>query len=258
MLHVAGKSKRGPWVAAALTAALFGATAGPPRAAEPTAPPLPEKKLTFRDIQLTVHARQALADDPVLGPANLGVRVQENVAVLWGPAPTEEARRRAVELVKKVKGVFEVRDADVYVAAPPPPVPVPIRTPPPPPPPTEGPTRTESDSPDLAAGALGALTGRPAVEAPSVVLGAPRSVGDKAPAQTVSAAPPEDLAALLLRAHLAEARFQAVDYRLEGDAVVLRMGAGRPEDMMAFARAIKHLPGLSRIEVLADDAAAPR
>ncbi len=257
MFHVAGKSKRGPWVAAALTAALFAATAGPPRAAEPTAPPLPEKKLTFRDIQLTVHARQALADDPVLGPANLGVRVQENIAVLWGPVPTEEVRRRAVEVVKKVKGVFNVRDADVYVDVPPPSVPAPVRTPLPPPPP-DGPTRTESASPDPATGTIGALTGRPAAEAPPVVLGAPTAMGDKAPARTVAAAPPEDLAGLLLRARLAEARFQAVDYRLEGDAVVLRPGAGRPEDVMAFARAIKHLPGLSRIEVLADDAAAPR
>ena len=194
-----GKSQRGPWLAAALAAVLLGATPSPPRAAEPTPPPPPQKKLTFRDILLTVHARTALADDPVLGPANLGVRVQDNVAVLWGPVPSEEVRRRAVNLVKKVKGVFDVRDAEVYVAAPPPPVvPMPVVHTPPLPPPTEGPTRTESDSPDPVTGTLGALTAKP-VAAPTVLLGAPTLVVNKAPARTVSAAPLEDLAAALLR-----------------------------------------------------------
>ena len=261
MFHAAGNSKRGPWLAAALAAAVLGATPAPPRAAEPAAPPLPAKKLTFRDIQLTVHARTALADDPVLGPTNLGVRVQDNVAVLWGPVPTEEARRRAVDLLKKVKGVFDVRDADVYVAdSPPRTAPAPARTELPPPP-TDGPTRTESDSPDPATGTIGALTARPAVEppaAPIVLLGAPTPVAEAAPARTVAAAPPEDLAAALSRARLADARFLAVDYRLEGDAVVLGPGTGRPEDAMAFARAISHLPGLARIEVRADGAAGPR
>ncbi len=258
MFHVAGKSKAARWGAAALTAALFSVSAGRPRAAEPPAP-APEKKLTFRDIQLTVHARLALADDPVLGPTNLGVKVQDNVAVLWGPVPTEEVKRRAVERVKKVQGVLDVRDADVYVAAPaPPPLPTPTLVPPPPPP--DVPTRTESDSPpDTAPGPAGSLTGQPAVSpAPTVVLGAPTPEPEKTPGRTVAAAPSEDMAAALDHARLADPRFHGVDYRLEGDAVLLRLGAGRAEDVTAFARAIAHLPGLSRIEVRADDGAGAR
>ena len=146
-----------------------------------------------------------------------------------------------------------MRDADVYVAGPPP-----APTPSPQLPPGEGPTRTESDSPDPA---TGSLTGRPDADpppAPSVVLGPPTPLAVKATARTVAAAPPDDLAATLARVRLAEPRFGSVDYRLEGDAVVLRLGAGRPEDVMAFARAIAHAPGLSRIEVRADDPAGPR
>ncbi len=237
MLSITGKST----LAAALTAVLFGASADLPRAAEPTS----QKKLTFRDIQWTVHARMALADDPILGPANLGVRVQDGVAVLWGPVPSEEARRRAVEIVKQVKGVFEVRDADVYVAVPPPEAPPPAT-----------PTRTESDAPDPLTGTIDALTARPAGDVPSppaVLLGPPSPLSPR----TVSAAPPDDLASALERVRLSESRFQAVDYRLEGDAVVLRRSGSSAEDKMAFARAISHLPGLSRIEVR-DDAADPR
>ena len=104
---------------AVLTAVVFAASAGLQWAAVTAAPPLPDKKLTARDIQLSVHARKALADDSDLGPANLGVRVQDNVAVLWGPVSSEALKRRAVDVVKKVKGVFTVKDADVYVAAAP-------------------------------------------------------------------------------------------------------------------------------------------
>jgi hypothetical protein len=254
MFHVAGSSKGAPWFAAALAAALFSTSASRTWAAGP--PPLPDKKLTFRDIQQTVSVRKALADDPVLGPANIGVRVQDNVAVLWGPVPSDEVRRRAVELVKKAPGVFDVRAADIYVAAPAPPTPIPVPLPPLP----ETPTRTESDSPDSATGMIGSLTARPAVDPapPTVLLGPPTPVADKTPAPTVAAAPPDDLAAALTRARLADVRFLTVDYRLDGDAVVLRLGAGRPEDVMAFARAIAHLPGLARIEVRADEAAGPR
>ncbi len=204
---------------------------------------------------MTVHARLALADDPVLGPTNLGVRVLDNVAVLWGPVPSEEVRRRAVERVKKVQGVLEVRDTDVYVAAPAPPLPAPTVIPPPPPP--DAPTRTESDSPpDTSSGPPGSLTGHPDADpapAATVLLGAPRAEPEKTPAHTVAAAPPDDLAAALTRVRLANPRFHGVEYRLEGDVVWLRLTPEGSADAMAFVRAIGRLPGLSRIEVRSDD-----
>jgi hypothetical protein len=255
MFHV-GRSKGLPWGATAvLAAAVWCASAGPQRAAEP-APPPPAKKLTFRDIQLTVHARKALAEDPVLGPTNLGVRVQDNVAVLWGPVPSEAVKRRAAELVKKVKGVYEARDGDVYVATPT----AIVEAPPLPDPPPVAPTKTASASPDPATGTIAALTGLPETDpppAPVVVLKAPLPVDGKEASKEVAAVPPDDLAAGLERVRASDRRFRAVEYRLEGDAVVLRPG-GRPEDVMAFARAISRLPGLSRIVVGGGEAGAGR
>lgn len=252
---------RNPMVArwgatAVLTAAVFGGSAGLQKAAE-TAPPLPAKMLTYRDIQLTVHARRALADDPDLAPANLGVRVQDNVAVLWGPVSSEALKRRAVDVVKKVKGVFTVKDADVYIAAPTVVVEASALTPPRLP---EAPTHTEAASPpEPVSESVGALTARPAAEASpaEVVLRAPLPLGNVGPAQTVSAAPPDGLAAAVEQARQAEDRFRQIDCRLAGDVVILRPGSGRGEDVMAFARAIARLPGLTRI-VIENDGDAPR
>jgi len=257
MVNLVRNPKVARWGAmAVLTAAVFGASAGLQQAAE-TAPPLPEKKLTFRDIQLSVHARRALADDPDLAPANLGVRVQDNVAVLWGPVSSEALKRRAVDVVKKVKGVFTVKDADVYIAAPTVVVEASTLAPPHPP---EAPTHTEAASPpEPVSESVGVLTARPAVEAPpvEVVLRAPLPLGNAGPAQTVSAAPPDGLAAAVEQARRAEDRFRQIDCRLAGDVVILRAGSGRGEDVMAFARAISRLPGLARI-VIESDADAPR
>ena len=240
-----------------LTAVVLAASAGLQRAAVAAAPPPPDKMLTARDIQLSVHARKALADDIELGPANLGVRVQDNVAVLWGPVPSEALKRRAVEVVKKVKGVFEVKDADVYVVAASDVVeapPLAISGPP------EKPTHTEAASPpEPVSEPAGALTARPIVEPPpAIVLGPPLPLGEETPAQTVSSAlPVEGLAAAVEQARQAEERYRPIECRVEGGVVVLRPGTGRGEDLMAFARAIAHLPGLTRI-VIENAAAAPR
>ena len=48
-----------------------------------------------RDLRLTMQARKLLYDDPDLAPHNLGVIVNDRIAVLWGPAPSAEAMIRA-------------------------------------------------------------------------------------------------------------------------------------------------------------------
>ena len=70
MFPILRKPNGVPWrVVAALTTAVFGATAGLEWAAEPT-PSVAEKQLSYRDIQLTVQSR-----DPVTGG---NVRTTEN------------------------------------------------------------------------------------------------------------------------------------------------------------------------------------
>jgi hypothetical protein len=248
-----------PWgVTAVLTIMAIGATCGLQWGAEP-APPRSEKALTYRDIQLTVHARKALADDAAVGPGNLGVRVQNNVAVLWGPISSEELKKRAVDILKKVKGVYEVRDADVYIAAP---APVIETATAPPTSPADAPTHTESASPDPVSGTILSLTSRsPAAAAPTpvVVLQAPLALGASSPTRTVSQAPPaEGVVAAVERVRQNNERFRSINCRLEGDRVILQPSGGQAEDVMAFARAISRLPGLTRIVILSGDGAAAR
>ena len=77
------------------------------------------------------------------------------------------------------------------------------------------------------------------------LLGAPAALLDHA-------ATTNDLQAAVERVRQADARFRAVNCRVEGDVVVLRPGAAHGEDVMALARAISRLPGLARIEVRGD------
>jgi hypothetical protein len=70
-----------------------------------------------KDNQFTLYARQALAQDERLAPWNLGVTVRAGVANVWGTAPNLATARRAVERVRQVPGLIEVRNEIRIVAA---------------------------------------------------------------------------------------------------------------------------------------------
>jgi hypothetical protein len=72
---------------------------------------------TPKDNQFTLYARQALAQDEQLAPWNLGVTVRAGVANVWGTAPNLATARRAVERVRQVPGLIEVRNEIRIVAA---------------------------------------------------------------------------------------------------------------------------------------------
>jgi hypothetical protein len=84
------------------------------------------------DLRHELLARQALMREPLLAPLNLGVRVHNHVAVLWGPVPSPELAGRALDLLKQVPELIEVRNelhvqtAENATAAVPP-VPPPLR-----------------------------------------------------------------------------------------------------------------------------------
>src|SRR5262249_9560844 len=63
-----------------------------------------------RDLRHEVLCRQVLADDPALRPLNLIVRVTDRVATLQGPVPTRELARRALQTLRKLPELREVRD----------------------------------------------------------------------------------------------------------------------------------------------------
>jgi hypothetical protein len=61
----------------------------------------------YRDIWQTIRARKVLFEDEVLGPLNLGVKVRNRVAILWGPVPSAEL---AVRAEARLRGMIELID----------------------------------------------------------------------------------------------------------------------------------------------------
>lgn len=95
---------------------------------------------TMDDLEQTIECRRLLLDDPVLGPLNLGVRVKNRVATLWGPVPSRAVARRAEQCLRTMIELVEVKnqmhvapDADWGVPNNPPNLPnvLPDRLPPP-------------------------------------------------------------------------------------------------------------------------------
>jgi osmotically-inducible protein OsmY len=79
------------------------------RADKPSAP-RPASADSFADCRHTIFARQAMQNDLLLAPLNVGVTVQGRTATLWGGIPSADLARRAEEIVRKVPGVSIVRN----------------------------------------------------------------------------------------------------------------------------------------------------
>jgi osmotically-inducible protein OsmY len=63
-----------------------------------------------RDLSRELQVLHALHNDPKLAPLNLGVKVRDRVAILWGPVPTRELAERAIFVVKKLPEIGEVQN----------------------------------------------------------------------------------------------------------------------------------------------------
>jgi hypothetical protein len=74
------------------------------------APRLPAQTPAVLDMDRTILARQALQEDPALAPLHLGVRVRNGVAILFGPVPSPELARRAVERLHDLPALTGVRN----------------------------------------------------------------------------------------------------------------------------------------------------
>src|SRR5205807_15286 len=66
----------------------------------------PEEALC-RDLWHTVQARKLLLGDPLLGPLNVGVKVANRKAVLWGPVPSQQLSSRAEQ---RLRTMFELTE----------------------------------------------------------------------------------------------------------------------------------------------------
>jgi osmotically-inducible protein OsmY len=227
-------------------------------AADP--PPAGNLNDAYRDLQLTVHVRRALREDESLGSVNVGVRVRDGVAILWGPVPSAEVVARALARVQTVQGILGVRN-ETYIALPDrnlEPIPIPLIPP--------DPQRSASASPDPMSGSLNSLN-TAAREAPDdgaagdppqatgrhgIASSSPEApTADHTPrARPVSRPAPasgEGLAAAVARLRTGDARFRGLRVDVKGATVEVAGAAEREEDVMALARLISRLPGVERV-----------
>jgi osmotically-inducible protein OsmY len=77
----------------------------------------PPAAVSANDGAVTLRAKKALWDNPVLVKLNLGVRVQNGVATLHGPIPHAAIAEQAISSVRGVAGVRDVV-SELYVVSP--------------------------------------------------------------------------------------------------------------------------------------------
>jgi hypothetical protein len=255
---------------AGLCAGVFLAAATMSRA---DAPPENPSHEAYRDLQLMVHARKALSEQEGLVSINLGVRVRDGIATLWGPVPSADVISKAMKRLESVQGILGVR-SELFVAIPekePEQLLFSIATP--------EPTQSESASPDPVSGMLSALTGRnikstgvfgPATTsgpAPGVDLARPESVNVPGAASARPRPPerdprniapsPESLTLAVERLRHNDARFRTLRAEIRGTMVVIAGAADRDADVMTFARAVSRIPGVERVLTKTDAGPAP-
>jgi hypothetical protein len=215
-------------------------------------------------MRLAVLARRALAADKELAALNLGVKVRDGVATVWGPVPSAALGLRAVRTVEGVRGIASVH-SEMQVTGAGKAEELTVTLPP------RQPTRTQSASPDRERGELPALVlptrrsrddgpgeGLPAMTParavpgprPAVVLGPPapaRPPAEHTTSRAPSVRPAEGLVEAVERVRRAEARFGAVRVEVRGTTVVVHGGEAVGEDVMALAQALRRLRGVQRV-----------
>ena len=92
-------------------------------------PPAPARAQTadpsLLDVIQTLQARKVLDEDTHLGPLHLGLKMRGGVATLWGPVPSLDLSRRAVQKLRALVYVSDIRNhlavqADDYLPPAPP------------------------------------------------------------------------------------------------------------------------------------------
>ncbi len=277
------KRSNGPalWAGSLVLAALIVALPGPVVGeVSPPRPPPPSAWTVELDLKLEIEVRQALNEDKVLRPLNVGVKVRKGCVTLWGPVSSALDERRAMEKVEQVRGLAGLR-SELYVRNAPPnrdalalallPEPVPTRTevalpnresgaltllhkrsaepsPPPPRPREEGPgeglppiVRTADTTPPAPPPL--AVADLPKPGKPPVLL-APVALGPRPSAA-------RSLAVLVEQTRQSQARFRLVQADVQGSVVLLRSGEARPEDVTALATALLRVSGVG--DVVIDD-----
>ncbi len=218
-----------------------------PGADGPAAPP-GNHRPTFNEIEVTMRVRQALLLDPELKGLNFFIRVQAGVATLKGPVPSAELSRKVENVVRQVRGVYEVVNRLDVVAPEPKPFVMPLNPDPP--------VHTESARPVLSHAPSGILAGRMPRELPfnpeAGVTLLPPVVG------TNPASPPRLLPLLAdpvetLRERIDQVRRENSRYRSiqvevrDGQTLWVHDDPYHGDDVAALAARLRRVPGVRMV-----------
>lgn len=233
---------------------------------DPGLPVRPPSKVFPRlyDVRLASHARRALLEDRLLAPLNLGVKVKDGVATLWGPVPSSDIEQKALKTIQGVEGIVAVR-SEAYLKKPETHIDLL--------PPDDRPTRATAALPDRDTGTLRLLEGM-AVMLPPPEVGIPGPSGSprllppleraslepvprpqvkadvvKAAAPKVQPRPGPTLAQQVSKLQQTRAVFRQVQVEVQGGIVVIRPGDGPGEYATAFAEEVRKLGGVRQVRI---------
>jgi hypothetical protein len=223
---------------------LCGLPAVAPALDAPRAAPSASLDRFFVDCRLTVFARHAIQSDPVLASLNVGVTVQDRVALLWGSIPSVEMARRSEALIRKVSGIAGIRN-NLRIETTDPLTKELVKSLSPGKPQLPGGEKPGTTMTLTTAPAWGPPANSPVV----VSLRPPVSVDPKAP----SRAGEVNRAIDQLRA--SDARFRPIRTELDGNLVRVMPGDTPAENVYAFARMLARVPGVERVVVVTERAA---
>jgi hypothetical protein len=240
-------------IGAAVALALALADAGAATPAKPPPPPAEAIRL-INDAVLTVRARRQVNGDKDLHKLNLGVRVTQGVAVVWGPMPGDDVPRRVQAKLLQVEGITEVR-CHLYVDSPRPkvtadalaigPSPRPVYV-------------VQSAKP------IGAVTRFPPLERkevakPSTPNRSPKrteaGLTSRPAAQPLPPAVPDRGSALreaINKVQQSQASFRAAQVTLQGDKVLIKPAPGEAGSATELAEKLRELPDIGPVVLLSE------
>jgi hypothetical protein len=203
-------------------------------------------------MRLTVMARRAFQHDRVLAPLNLGVKVRDGVATVWGPVPDAEVARQAVARLEAIHGIDEVH-SELHLRPREKPLLAELGIP------RGAPTRIQVAKPVERPTEVGprvrevaASGGRPGTLPELTAV--PMPAAEQAPKRAVVTARPVaiPLHVAVERVRSSNSRFQSIPVEVRGTMVIVGRSGADGEDVTALAQALRRVRGVTEVVVASD------
>jgi hypothetical protein len=197
------------------------------------------------DLAASVRAKRVLKDDPTLAKLNLGISVEDGIAKVWGPVPSDDVGRRAVALLEGVRGIRAVRanfypetprEANLLGGL--------ARRP-------ETPKRFEASKTDVDSTTppRAPRVMPPAVVTHGATAPSPAQVFAPRPVARVTAPPPGSIRERIVAIRRADARFGTIPVVIVGTRLQVQQGAADDEVTRALVDRLRRIPGVTEVEL---------